>query len=1009
MAHRSRKTPPGWKYSSVNKQSPVSRKRRLKKTKHLSKNLFLLFILLGVLGSLFTLGVFAFVSRDLPDPNTLTERTIRQTTKIYDRTNEELLYEIFGEENRTLVKIQEGYCKDDDQIETDEKGIPIFAIQATMAAEDRKFCSHSGFDFKGFARAVLANLRGRRVGGSTLTQQLVKNAILSNEKTITRKIKELILSLELERRYSKDEIVQIYFNEIPYGSTYYGIQAASLNYFGKTVDQLSLPEAATLAALPQAPTRYVNNPDQLKDRRNWIIDSMADLDFITRSEAETAKNSDSPIDVQITNIKAPHFVLHVKEMLEEKYGQRQVEEGGLKVTTSIDYELQKIAEEEVVKGVDERSEQYEFTNAALVAINPKDGHVLSMVGSKDYFDDEIDGQVNVTTRLRQPGSSFKPIVYTKAFEMGYTPNTVLWDVKTDFSTVTGTYSPNNYDLEERGPVRVRKALQGSLNIPAVKMVYLVGVENTLDFADDLGYTSFEDRSNFGLSVVLGGGEVKLLEHTNAYATFANQGIRHDPVIILKVEDAQGEILEEWKESDGKEILDENIANMITDVLSDNNARAYAFGLNSYLQLGARPVAAKTGTTNDYHDAWTMGYTPSLAAGVWAGNNDNTEMARGAGGSAIAAPIWNGFMKRALENKSIESFPVPEIKTTGKHMLDGLLNTATVVVDKISGKKATEFTPPALKVEKTFAEYHNILHYVDRADILGEAPLEDSTDRYYQSWEKGVEDWITNKEEETGISIEQSSPPTEEDDVHVPENFPSIRFISPREDTELTERDLEVEIAAESKRGITRVEFYLDGFFLGSDDTPPHRLKTVIPSTISRGYHTLKAVAYDDVENSASDTRGVKITTESSKQSFELIDPKNGQTIERTEDDFTVVVSLENPERFSLVSVYSQPIGPGERTLIEQVASPQSPFLTFTWPLPVETGDWVLSASAAPKEPGLVLETVGIVVHVKGTDKPDQEPEEPDQEEEPEGEDELPSELPELNPFIVSEGEEEPSE
>ncbi|MBU1705494.1 transglycosylase domain-containing protein [Patescibacteria group bacterium] len=925
------------------------------------KNLILLAVVLGVAGSLFLLGLFAFISRDLPDPNSLTERSISQSTKIYDRTGEHLLYEIFGDENRTLVKIQEGFCNDDDQMEKDLNGIPLFVLQATIAAEDRKFCSHHGFSFTGLLRAVV--YRGKKGGGSTLTQQLVKNAILSPERTVIRKIKELLISLELERRYSKDEILQIYFNEIPYGSTYYGVQAAAQNYFGKTVDQLTLAEAATLAALPQAPTAYLNDQESLETRRNWILDGMVDLEFISREEADKAKAEITPVEVSVTNIKAPHFVFYVKEMLEEEYGQRMVEDGGLKVITTIDFEKQEAAEEAVWEGVEANGEALGFNNASLVAIDPKNGQILAMVGSKDYFDDEIDGMVNVSTRLRQPGSSIKPIVYAKAFDMGYTPNTVLWDVKTDFPTATGNYSPNNYDLKERGPIRVRDAIQGSLNIPAVKMLYMVGVENALGFAEDLGYTSFADRSRFGLAIVLGGGEVKLLEHVNAFAAFANEGVHYDPVVILKVEDAEGQVLREWKETSGYKVMDENVARMMTNVLSDNAARTPFFGSNSPLTLGGRPVAAKTGTTNDYHDAWTVGYTPSLAAGVWGGNNDNAEMHRGAGGSTVAGPIWNSFMRKALEGEAVESFTAPNIPITGKAVLDGQLEQKQVTVDKITGKLATEYTPPQYKEEKLFAQYHSLLHYVDRSDVLGAAPGKPDQDPYYKNWEAAIEIWIQKKQEETGVEIMRAEAPTEFDDVHVPENFPSVQINSPRDNTDINDRGVMIEVEAEAARGVARVEFYLDGFFLGYDQYFPYNLQAIIPNTVERGYHTLKVVAYDDVGNSGSDTEGLRIMSEAAASGFEIIDPKNGQTIEWSEgqNEFDVVVSIDQPTKYRLVTVLAQPIGLGDQQSVAAKINPESPFLTFTWGLP-SSGDWALRAVAEEKNGGQ-LETAGIVVHV----------------------------------------------
>ncbi|OGM00468.1 hypothetical protein A2501_00710 [Candidatus Uhrbacteria bacterium RIFOXYC12_FULL_57_11] len=945
----------GWK-----KRSGTKHIIRNLLTRHNAKNLVLAGILLVIVGSLGALGTFAYYSRNLPDPSQLTERSISQTTKIYDRTGEHLLYEVYGEENRTLVKIQEGFCKDDPALMTDPSGIPLHMLQATITAEDRAFCEHGGFSVKGLLRAAI--FLGQRGGGSTLTQQLVKNAILSNERHLSRKIKELIISIELERRYSKDEILQIYFNEIPYGSTYYGIEAAAQNYYGVHVDELTLAQMATLAAIPQLPTYYANNPDDLEGRRDWILDGMAEQGFVSPSEADAAKGEDSSIAVKISKIEAPHFVFYVKEQLEELYGQYQAENGGLKVITSLDYDLQKIAEEEVLSGVDARGPSYDFTNGALLAMNPKNGQVLAMVGSKDYFDEDIDGQVNVTLRPRQPGSSFKPIVYTAGFSKGYTPNTILWDVNTEFPSGTGTYAPKDYDLGERGPLRVRNALQGSLNLPAIEMTYLVGVENLLSFAENLGYTTFADRSRFGLSVGIGAGEVKMIEHATAFATLANDGVRHEPVSILKIEGPDGTTLQEWKENSGEKVLDQNVARMTSNVLSDNAARAYVFGESSYLQLGGRPVAAKTGTTNDFYDAWTMGYTPSLVTAVWVGNNQYVPMRRGADGSVVAAPIWNAFMRRALEGTPVESFTSPEIPTTGKSILDGIMPGTTVTIDKASGKLATEYTPSSYREERTYAEYHSVLQYVDRNDPLGPVPENPANDPYYEPWEKAISNWIGRREAETGIQIERTAPPTEYDDVHVPENFPSVTIRTPDDGVELSDRDLTVEADANSRRGIERVEFYLDGYFLAADTSESWRVSTTIPNTVSRGYHTFKAVAYDDVGNTGSDAIGIHVNSEAAASAFEMIDPRSGQTIERTDSDYTVVVTLEHPTDYASVTLHVQGVGQGAKTLVETKFDPSSPYVTFTWPLP-DDGDWALSATAVPSNDGERLETAGIIVHV----------------------------------------------
>ena len=566
---------------------------------------------------------------------------------------------------------------------------------------------------------------------------------------------------------------------------------------------------------------------------------------------------------------------------------------------------------------------------------------------------------NVTLDLRQPGSSFKPIVYTKAFEMGYPPSTVLWDVVTNFPTVTGTYTPHNYDLKERGPIHLRDALQISLNIPAVKMIYMVGVENTLDFATSLGYSSFGDHSRFGPSLVLGGGEVTLLEHVNAYATFANEGAHFDPVSILKVEDASGNTLEEWKQKNGKTIIEANVARTISDVLSDNDARSPVFGATSALQLGDRPVAAKTGTTNDNRDGWLLGYTPSLAAGVWAGNNDNKAMSKKAGGESAAGPIWNAFMKRVLAKTPIETFTPPVIQATGKPVLDGDITGTKVVVDKISGKLATEYTPESQKEERTFAEYHSLLHYVNRADPLGPAPTNPAEDSNYQAWEEGIKTWL-KAQEAAGHKITQSAPPTEYDDVHIPENFPSVRITTPI-DNQTTGRSLSIEVNATAPRMITRAEFYIDGLFLGSDSMAPYTLTTTLPNSIDRGSHTLKAVVYDDVENSGSSTVNVTVSEELSENALTLEDPKNGQTIERSPTPYNVVVSLKHPEQFSSIRVYADPIGPGPRQVVGQQTNPSAVFSTFAWTLP-QSGTFALSVEGSTKS-GQTTKTAGVLVTI----------------------------------------------
>jgi penicillin-binding protein 1C len=815
--------------------------KNLRRLKNLPWQMWLKFLALAGLGVFFLgtiifLILFAWYSRDLPDPNTLTLREIAQSTKIYDRTGEHLLYEISGDQRRTLITLAE---------------MPDYIIKATLTAEDRKFYEHRGIDFRGLLRAVVVNTvtMSRSQGASTITQQLVKNAILTNEKSYSRKMKELILSLALERRFSKDEILQMYLNEIPYGSMNYGIETASRSYFNKSAKDLSLAEAATLAALPQRPSVFLNNPDRLKIRRDWILKSMEELGHINKDQLETALAEETPVSLRLTGIRAPHFVLWVKENLVNQYGERTVEEGGLKVITTLDLDKQTFAEDAVRENMEARGKQFGFNNTGLVAIDPKTGEILSMVGSADYFNNEIDGKVNVTIRPLQPGSSIKPLLYAAGFEIGLTPNTLLWDVNTNFQTITGPYSPRNFDLRERGPISIRASLQGSLNIPAVKVLYLVGVENGLNFLERLGYTTFADRSRFGLAVVLGGGEVTMLEHASAFSAFANDGVKHGPVSVLRVESGKGELLFEHKKGEGERVIEASIARMTNNVMADDGARAYIFGTGGPLTIPGRQAASKTGTTNDSKDAWTVGYTPNLVAVVWSGNTRGQVMARGAGGERVAAPVWNSFMRRSLAGMANESFPAPQIPITGKPMLDGELPVQTAIVDAISGKLATDLTPEIHRVEKTCGEYHNILHYVRRGDITGAVPSENQRDSAYASWEAAVQDFILRHNANLpadGKPYDACTLPTEYDDVHTIENIPSVSLITPVSGDSASGQ-LFVNWQASAPRGISRVDIYIDDVFMGNGDYTG--FKTIlIPAGASSGQRELRVVVYDDVDN-----------------------------------------------------------------------------------------------------------------------------------------------------------------
>lgn len=794
---------------------------------------------MGVLAGIILLAAAtvyaAWISRDLPDPNNLASRQVAQSTKIYDRTGQHLLYEIFSDKKRTIVEL---------------KDIPQHAINATIAVEDAKFFEHHGIRFTAILRAMIANtlhLSSGRGGASTLTQQLVKNAIVGDEHSLNRKIKEAILALQLERKYSKQEILKLYFNEIPYGSTNYGIESAAQSYFGKSARDLTLSEAAALAGMVQAPTYYLNRPDKLKDRRNLVLNRMRDVGFITSEQAESTKQETLTLRERLTGIDAPHYVMYVKELLTKQFGEKAVETGGLKVITALDYDLYKIAEEEIKKYLDSNSEKYNIGNAALTAIDPANGHVVVMVGSRDFFDEKHDGQVNVAVRPRQPGSSFKPFVYSAGFEKGYTPDTLLYDVITNFDNRPGqSYIPKNFNGKEYGPVTVRMALQGSLNIPAVEMLYLVGIDYMVDYAKRFGYTTLSDKSRLGLSMVLGGGEVTLLEHTDAYATLANNGTYHAPAFVLAVTDASGNELFQWKE-ERRKAVEPDIAATISGVLADDEARAYIFGRNSNLTLPSRPVAAKTGTTNDYRDGWTMGYTPQLAAGVWTGNNDNSPMKQ-AGGSIAASPIWRAFMVRALKDKPVLSFPKPPENTATKPVLRGSNGgKVTVRVDKLSGKLATEHTPAEFVEERTYMQPHSILHYVDKDDPRGPEPSNPGNDPQYILWETGVKDWINKQQQTSSSTITFGFPPTEKDDMHVPELQPTITFISPEPNTTFTSWAVSASIHVNAPRGISEVKYYVDDTLVSITNAFPFSFSHETRS-LARGNHTLRARAYDDVGN-----------------------------------------------------------------------------------------------------------------------------------------------------------------
>ncbi|MBL7021967.1 transglycosylase domain-containing protein [Patescibacteria group bacterium] len=907
---------------STSKNRPALIKKLLKLFKNNSRFLIKLGLSVVLVGFVSVTLLFAYYAKDLPDPNKIIDRTVAQSTKIYDRTGEELLYEISGDQKRTLVDL--------DQIQD-------HTINATISIEDKNFYKHGGISIWGIIRGqIVPRLQGKPAqGGSTLTQQLVKNAILTNERKISRKIKEWILSYRIEQKFTKDEILKLYFNEIPYGSNVYGVEAASNYYFGKHSSELVIAESAILAALPQAPSFYSpygSNKDRLIGRQQYIIDLMVDQGYIQEDEALTAKEYELDFKNRITNITAPHFVLYIKEYLANKYGDQMIEQGGLKIITTLDLDAQTAAEEAISERVERNETNYNATNAALVAIDVQSGQIISMVGSRDYFDDEIDGQVNVTVQQRQPGSSFKPLVYLTGFTKGYTPESILFDLNTSFKAEPNAYEPKNYDLKEHGPVSVRKALAGSLNTPAVKMIYLAGVSNVLDLADSLGYSSFGDRSRFGLSLVLGGGEVQLLEHVNSFAAFSREGVWYPYSSILRVEDGDGRVLEEYHKPKGERVVDANYTRMLSDVLSDNPARAYAFGESNYLTLANRPVAAKTGTTDDYRDAWTVGYTPyQVAAGVWVGNNDNSEMKLGAAGGVVAAPIWQAFLNKYLANKEIKSFTKPSIINSDKPMIGGFMEGGdSISIDKFSGKLATEFTPDEAIIEKKFLEVHNILHYVERGDPTGPSPLNPEDNYQYENWEEPVIKWATEQD----IIAEKA--PTDFDNVHLPQDKPSINITSPSHNYKVTNGQLSITVNAGAPRGARKVTYLLDNKIIGEISVQPFTFTYTIYPNIQNGEHTLTAKVYDDLLNNNEDSIILIFDREEYIKSS-WVSPSSGITLDSFDFPYSLSLSVDNFEILRQVDFYYKLDSSNQSSWLGAVKNINNKLITLTWANKPEIG------------------------------------------------------------------------
>lgn len=778
-----------------------------------------LFVLAILTIVLFALGGLIIWASLIPIPalNNFQNRQVSQSTKIYDRTGNIVLYDVHGEEERTSVTLDK---------------ISPYIREATISVEDSSFYTNAGFRPLSFARALWINITtgSYQQGGSTITQQVVKNALLSPDKTLARKLEEIILALRLTKMYSKDQILDTYLNESPYGGTIYGVQEAAQYFFGVDADKVDLAQAAYIAALPQSPTYYSpygNHRKNLDARKNLVLYEMRRQGYITTDEYNQAVNE----QVQFKNeaeggIKAPHFVFYIREYLEQKYGADEVENGGLKVITTLDYDLQQQTEQIISKNIGSMKQNFNASNTGVVIIDPKTGQILTMVGSADYFDNSIDGQVNTTLANRQPGSSFKPFVYATAFAKGYTPDTVVFDLQTQFSTACSPqdvanstspcYSPDNYDGTFHGPINLRNAIAISDNVASVKVLYLAGIQSSITTAESLGISTLGDPSRYGLTLVLGGGEVNLLEETGAYGGFANDGIFNAPVGILEVEDGSGHVLEKYQSASTR-ALDPQIAREIDDVLSDNVARTPEFGADSPLEFSGYDVADKTGTTNDSRDAWVIGYTPSIVVGEWAGNNDNTPMVKKIA-AFIVAPTWHEIMLAALQKYSSQSdtFPSPAPNPDESSLpavLQGNWNSN-----------------PSRGV-------HDILYWVQKDNPTAGAPLNPASDPQYAYWDYPVQLWAARNSVVTTPAASLTN--TDLLNLAPVQATQPFHITAPQIGTIVSSmQPLTVSSYAPHPENVSSVTYTLDGARVGSSASSPYKV-SFLPT--SHGPATLTAV------------------------------------------------------------------------------------------------------------------------------------------------------------------------
>ena len=774
----------------------MERRRRRVRLRHGNSNIFLLnrfarLIFFGLVGFFVLIVIlFFWYSRELPTPGKLSSKNFPQSTKIFDR-NGVVLYDIYREENRTYITLDK---------------IPKVLKLATIAIEDKDFYQNQGFSLLGYARAIKDFILFQRIsGGSTLTQQLVKNTLLTSERTIPRKIKEFILAIQVGRKYSKDQILELYLNVTPYGGTAVGVEAAAERYFGKKVQNINLVESVILAGLPQRPSYYSpfsQNPKAYIERSREVLRRMREDKYITKKQEEDAVKKLSYVSFlkKDQSIKAPHFSFYVKDLLIKQFGENLVEQGGLQVTTTLDYKLQQRAEK-IVKEEVEAASYLKVGNGASMVIDPKNGEILAMIGSRDFFatqsatkKDEFEGQFNVVTQgLRQPGSSIKPITYATAFERGYTASSLIMDTKAIFPNPgEKDYNPENYDRKFHGPLQLRFELGSSINIPAVKLLALVGVKNMLATAYGMGISTLaptnENVNRLGLSLTLGGGEVRLIELASAYSAFANGGYKVDPTAILKITDPKENVLFEQKDVQKKRAISSEVAFIISHILLDNNARLITFGQNSYLNISGKTIAVKTGTTDDKRDNWTIGWTPNIMVATWVGNNNNSPMGNVASGVTGAAPIWRRIIIEALKEKPIEDFQKPD-------------NVVAATVDALGGGSPVDGQPTRSEYFIKGTEPQGPSHIykqlkVSKADTNKLASDSEIEKNEYETrkfivfiendplsidgknhWQEGIDEWIKENHKDDPLY----HPPTEKSDRVISDTpTPTPTLVSPTE-------------------------------------------------------------------------------------------------------------------------------------------------------------------------------------------------------------------------------------